>query len=313
MLRRRVVIVAGKGGTGRSTVAAALSLLGARAGKRVLAVDVEATGDLSRALGSRPAGFKPTLLQPNISGISLHAEESFQEYLSVYFKVPRMARLTPLARVFDFIATGVPGPRDMLVVGKIAFEEKRRDGNRAAWDLIVVDAAASGHAVSHLAAAHAMLTLVKGGVIRGQVQWIDDLVRDAARCCAVITALPQEMPVVEALELRDKLRQEAGIAVAAAVMNQMVMQTVSSAQRSLAKSFNDDPQAEAVRARLGGDPAPLIDALELAARLHERSLQYERQLRSRATEPVLRVPLISGRQGLAITRAVADALLREGA
>ncbi|MBV8300637.1 MAG: ArsA family ATPase [Candidatus Dormibacteraeota bacterium] len=308
LLQRRVVFVVGKGGTGRTTVAAAIALLAGRAGKRVLAVDVEATGHLAAALGQRFAEFRPRVLQPNVSGIELRAEESFQEYLGLYFKVPRLARLTPLSRVFDFIATGVPGPRDMLVVGKIAYEERRRDQGRPAWDLIVVDSAASGHSVSHLGAAKAMLTLVRGGVIRNQVQWIDDLVRDPQRSTCVVTALPEEMPVVEAVELRQRLRSEVGVDVGAAVLNRVMLMNTTPAQRSLVTALLDEQHAEAVRSRLGGNPQPFDDALELCRRLHERSEQHERQLRHAFREPVLQVPLMTTKPGLATTRAVAAAL-----
>src|ERR1700733_3819138 len=215
LLRRRVIFVAGKGGTGRSTMTAALALLAARAGKRVLAIDVDAKGDLAAALGSPPAGFAPHVVQHNLSVLELRTDESFQEYLNIYFKVPRVTRLTPLARVFDFIATGVPGPRDMLVVGKIAYEERRKEAGSGSpvWDLILVDSAAGGQAESHLAAPKAMLTLVRGGLIRAQVEWIDALIRDPRRTSTVLCALPEEMPGVEAVESSDGLRKGSGVAV----------------------------------------------------------------------------------------------------
>src|SRR6202035_2458608 len=123
-----------------------------------------------------------------------------------FFKVPRLARATPLAKVFDFIATAVPGPRDMLVVGKVAFEERRRDDHGApVWDLIVVDCSASGHVLAQLNAARSMMKLVRGGMIRSQVEWIDGVISDAARTSVVLTALPEEMPVVETLELHRDL------------------------------------------------------------------------------------------------------------
>ena len=307
--------MAGKGGTGKSTVTAAVALLAAQAGKRVLAVDVDAKGDLARALGSKGVGFMPQVVQPGISAMALQAEESFQEYLNIYFKVPRVARLTPLARVFDFIATGVPGPRDMLVVGKIAYEERRRDRTgRPAWDFIVVDSAASGHVVSHLAAARAMLSLVRSGVIRSQVQWIDELVRDDRRCTVALCALPEEMPVTEAIELHGRLRDEAGVSVAACVLNRMVTTTVSPAQRRLAQLLCSDAHIEAVRRRLGGDPEPLPDSLELTRRLHERGMEFSRQLRAGLPVPVVPVPLdTASRSGLAMARAVAAALDVEAA
>ncbi len=309
LLRRRVVFVAGKGGTGKSTVAAALALIAARAGKRVLAVDVDAKGDLAAALGSGSTGFAPQVVQRGISTIALQAEESFQEYLRLYFKVPRVARLTPLSRVFDFIATGVPGPRDMLVVGKIAYEERRREpGGQPRWDLIVVDSAASGHVVSHLAAARAMLSLVRSGVIRGQVEWIDELVRDDRRCTVLLCALPEEMPVREAIEVHDRLRAEAGVSVSGCVLNRMVTVAVSPSQRRLV-TLMCAADGDGLRTRLGGNPEPLADSLELARRLHDTSVDYARQLRKGLPVPLLPVPLeTAARSGLAMARAVADAL-----
>jgi len=301
--------VTGKGGSGRTTVTAALALAAARAGKRVLAVDVDAKGDLAAALGSQSAGASPHLVQHNLSVISLRAEESFQEYLRVFFKVPRVARLTPLARVFDFIATGVPGPRDMLVVGKIAFEERRREPNGGpVWDLILADCAASGHAVSHLAAPRAMMTLVRGGMIRGQVEWVDAMVRDSVRTAAVICALPEEMPVVEAIELHARLRTEAGVAVVACLLNRAFLSTVSAAQRTLVHAMLGDEHRDAVIERLGASPLPFADSLHLAERLHDATARRAKELRSALPVPVVPIPLQAARPGLATARAVAETL-----
>lgn len=299
----------GKGGTGKSTIAASLALLAARSGKRVLAVDVDAKGDLASALGSHPVGFQPHMVQPGVSALRLQPEEAFQEYLRLYFKVPRFARLTPLAHVFDFIATGVPGPRDMLVVGKIAYEQRRRQQNgRPMWDLIVVDSAASGHLVAHLTAAHNMLTLVRGGLIRGQVEWIDDMVRDSERSTVVICALPEEMAVVEAIELCKRLREDAGIAVDACLLNRMVTAPVTAPQRRLAAAMSDATHGAAVEKRLGGSSQPLTVALDIAASLYATGRARGRELASGVHAPVVQVPLTVARPGLATTRLVADAL-----
>jgi hypothetical protein len=310
LLERRVVFVAGKGGTGRSTMTAALALLGARAGKRVLAIDVEAKGDLAGALGSPPAGFAPRVVQHDLSVLELHTDESFQEYLNIYFKVPRVTRLTPLARVFDFIATGVPGPRDMLVVGKIAYEERRKEpGSRSpVWDLILVDCAAGGQVESHLGAAKAMLTLVRGGLIRAQVEWIDALIRDSRRTTVVLCALPEEMPVIEAIELHERLRMGSGVAVDVCLLNRAVVEPVTAAHRHLMTALIDREHAEVVAQHLGGSPLPLDAGLELQAHLYDTTARYLRQLRNRLPMPVVPVPFIVDRTGLTTTRAVADAL-----
>jgi hypothetical protein len=309
LLRRRVIFVAGKGGTGRTTITAALALLAAKAGKRVLAIDVDAKGDLAAALGSPPSGFAPRVVQHNLSVLELRTDESFQEYLNIYFKVPRVTRLTPLARVFDFIATGVPGPRDMLVVGKIAYEERRKESNGSpVWDLILVDSAAGGQVESHLAAAHAMLTLVKGGVIRSQVEWIDALVRDSRRTTVVLCALPEEMPVTEAIELQERLHKGAGVAVDVCILNRATIDAITPAQRRFVTALADPAHVGAVTARLGGSPLLLEAGVDLEEHLHETTTRYLRQLRNRLPMPVVPVPAIVERPGLTTTRAVADAL-----
>ena len=300
------MFVAGKGGTGKTTIAAALCLLGAQRGKEVLGVEVDAKGDLAAALGSKGSSFKPEVVQPRVSVLALHAEESFQEYLNIYFKVPRFARMTPLVRVFDFIATAVPGPRDMLVVGKIAYEERRRDADRQpVWDLIVVDCSASGHILAQLRAARSMLELVRGGIIRGQIEWIDKVITDSERTAAVLTALPEEMPVVETIELYRAIRAQRSVHVALATLNRMPPEPLNAAaRRVLAELATGD---ESVRRRVPA-VAHIGADLELAERLRRAAEGRARELRSAVDVPVVELPLVAARPGLATTRAVATAL-----
>jgi anion-transporting ArsA/GET3 family ATPase len=302
--------VAGKGGTGKTTVTAAIALLGARAGKQVLAVEVEPKGDLATALGSKGTSFKPELAQPKISFLALHPEESFQEYLHTFFKVPRLARATPLAKVFDFIATAVPGPRDMLVVGKVAFEERRRDNDGTpTWDLIVVDSSATGHVLAQLNAARSLSALVRGGMIRSQVEWIDSVISDAARTGVMLTALPEEMPVVETIELYADIVKQRGIHVAGCVLNRMIRTPVSQASRRVLANLVATADAE-VRSRVPGVASIGAD-LELAERLHRSGEAQARRLRAEVGVPVVEVPLMATRHGLATSRAVAGSLAEQ--
>ena len=303
LLSRRLLFVAGKGGTGKSTTAAALALLAARRGKRVLCIDVDAKGDVARCLGADEVGFAPKLVQPNISVLALHPEESLQEYLKVYLKIPRLVRLTPLARVFDFLATGVPGAKDMLVVGKIAFEEKRRDRDGVpTWDIIIVDSSASGHALPQIGAARAMLEVVRGGgIIRSQVEWIDAILSDPERTLLTVCALPEEMPVTETVELQDEVLRRGYISLGACFLNRVFPVAVGEREQRVA--------AELVRA-----PHPVPGAsdfhagVRFAGSLHAESVRWGRQLRSALNVPVVEVPFAVARAGLATTRAVAESL-----
>jgi len=310
LLSRRIIFVTGKGGTGKSTIAAALALLASQSGKRVLGIDVDAKGDLSRLLGAEPAGFKPRLVQPNVSALAMRPEESLQEYLAVYFKVPRFTRLTPLARVFDFVATGVPGTKEMLIIHKIAYEERRSESGRPAWDIIIVDAAASGHVLPQLRAARSMMELTRGGIIRSQTEWVDRTLSDPRRTLLVICALPEEMPVVEAIELHDRANQEAHIGLGACFLNCIFPVAVTAHQSSLLENLVERHE-QAAQARLGGPVQPLLDGVRLARRLHEESDRHARALRRRLSVPVVEIPRqVAATPGLAMTRAVANALAR---
>lgn len=277
---------------------------------RVLCIEVDAKGDLSELLGAEAVGFQPRLVQPNVCVLALHPEESLQEYLRIYFKVPRFTRMTPLARVFDFVATGVPGAKDMLIIGKIAYEEKRLDERGSpVWDLIIVDAAATGHVLPQLRAARAMMDLARGGIIRSQTEWIDATLADPRRTLLTICALPEEMPVAEALELHDRARRETRISVGACFLNRTFPFTVSARQEQQLERLAQARHAEAVQGRLGGPIDPVLEGARLARRLHENGETHARHLRAGMTVPVVEIPLqVQTRPGLSTTRAVAAVL-----
>jgi hypothetical protein len=153
-----------------------------------------------------------------------------------------------------------------------------------------------------------MLTLVRGGIIRAQVEWIAALIRDPERTCVVLCALPEEMPVTEAIELHEKLRKGSGVAVDLCVLNRAVDEPVTTAHRRLMAELIDPAHANAVDEHLGGAPGPLDAGLDLQAHLFDTTARYMRQLRNKLPMPVVPVPLIVERTGLTTTRAVADAL-----
>src|SRR3954470_24114717 len=215
LLDRRLLFVTGKGGVGKTTVAAALGLLAAREGKRTLVCEVDAKGNLADFYEMTPPGFAPVQVQPNLHVMSMDTEESLKEYLSLQLKLPLLARIGPLAKTFDFIATAAPGVKEILTVGKLAWEV--REGH---YDLVVADAPATGHIVGQLRAPEAIKELVSVGLVREQTEWMTTLLTDAATTGVVIVASPEEMPVTESLELIDRLR-ETDVDVAGIVVNRV--------------------------------------------------------------------------------------------
>jgi len=308
LLSRRIVFVTGKGGTGKTTITAALALLGAWAGKRVLCIDANVKGDLPRLLGSAAVGFKPREVQPGVSLLTLTPEESLQEYMAIYFKIPRFVRLTPLARLFDFVAAGVPGTRELLIIGKIAYEERRAESGRPAWDLIIVDGSATGGVVPQLSAARSIMDLSRGGMIQSQAEWVDKTLIDPRRTALTICALPQEMPVAEAIELHERVRAETRVTLGACFLNRTFPVAVTRPQTAVMAQLAAG-DATAATARLGGEIVPIVEAARIAERLHRASVNYARILRARMNVPLVEIPLDADAQpGLSLARAVATAL-----
>jgi anion-transporting ArsA/GET3 family ATPase len=303
LLKHRIVFVAGKGGSGKTTLAAALALKAARQGKCVLAVEADAKGDLFRALGAEPGGYDPEVVQRNLSVLALIPERAMQEYLHVFFKIPRIVRATPLSRVFDFIATGIPGPKEMIVIGKIAYEERarNREGDPK-WDLIVVDAMASGQVVSHLRAPRDGLKLMQSGMIKGQLEWMDTTLRNGETTAVALTATPEEMSVVEAAELEDGIRR-AGIGVGLCFANKVV--AGGTAASKVAGALVKSEQRQAISERLCGPVGVVASGVKFVADIEFIQQQYLADLREEMKAPVVEVPLVASKTGLATTRAIA--------
>ena len=156
-------------------------------------------------------------MSPGLFAMSMDTEESLKEYLSLQLKIPLVARLGPLARTFDFVANAAPGVKEILTIGKFLWEVRERS-----YDLVVVDAVATGHITGQLAAPQAIQELVQVGMVRDQTGWMLDILGDPAQTGVVIVAAPEEMPVNETLELADRLAEETVVDLAAVVANRVL-------------------------------------------------------------------------------------------
>jgi anion-transporting ArsA/GET3 family ATPase len=217
LLQRRLLFVTGKGGVGKTSVAAALADLGAKAGKRTLVCEMDAKGALAATFDTTALEFAPRRIEPNLSAMAMNTEDALREYLRLFVKLPLVGRIGPLARTFDFVADAAPGVKEILGVGKLAYEA--RAGH---YDLVVVDAEASGHIVAQIAAPRVIGDLVKVGMVREQTRWMTDILEDPARTGLVIVTTPEEMPVSETIDLIGRLDAETGVDPSAIVANRVL-------------------------------------------------------------------------------------------
>jgi anion-transporting ArsA/GET3 family ATPase len=214
----RVAVVAGKGGVGSSTVAAAYALAAAREGADVLFVAVDGRPGMGPLLGGRELDSSDRILRRikgagQVRGRTIPADQAFGDYLELK-GVGGMLRRAASAASLPMIAAATPGLEHLLVLGKIKELERER-----AADLIVVDAPPAGHAAPFLRSATGLSDVVQSGPVREQSVEVDAMLRDPARCRAMIVTLPEETPVTEALELGEELRTDIGLSLLPAVVN----------------------------------------------------------------------------------------------
>ncbi|MCX6520032.1 MAG: AAA family ATPase [Actinobacteria bacterium] len=196
----RLVVVAGKGGVGKTTVTAVLARAAADAGLRVLAVDLDGKPTLADLVGDVPH-------------LSLTAPDALAEYLETH-GLKRVAKRLAASGIIDVVSTAAPGIDDIVVLGKLKSLERSGD-----HDLIVVDGPAAGHAITFLLSARGLLDTVRGGPIRTQALEVLEMLGDPARCQVVLVTLPETTPVNELVETAYALEEQVGVQLGPVVVN----------------------------------------------------------------------------------------------
>ncbi len=219
LLDRRLVVVTGKGGVGKSSVSAALAVLAARAGKRVLVCEVNAQERVAPLLGAPPAGAATRVARPGLSTVDVTPAAALREYGLMVLKFEAVYQAVFENRLVRHFLRVVPSLGELVMLGKILHEARAEVHGRPRWDLVILDAPSTGHCVQLLRVPGAMLGLVPPGPLRSDAHWMRDWLVDPARTALCLVTLPEEMPVTEVIELDAALRAEVGIAPAALVVN----------------------------------------------------------------------------------------------
>lgn len=309
LLDRQLLFVSGKGGTGKTSVAAALAELAVRQGKRTLVCEMDAKGALAAAFDVRELNFQPSEVRPGLWAMVMNTEDSLKEYLRLFVRIPLVGRIGPLAHTFDFVADAAPGVKEILGIGKLCHEVRERH-----YDLVIVDAEASGHIVAQIDAPRAIRELVQVGMVRDQTEWMLAILGDAARTGLVVVTTPEEMPVTETIELVDKVQSTTDVNVAAIVANRVLPQWFSGPDSEVFKALMAPAAQDTLAATIGPKVATVFQAAELAQARREGAVGYLDRLRDSVSPevPLLLVPeLFTRAGGRRVVSLLADALYEE--
>jgi anion-transporting ArsA/GET3 family ATPase len=198
----RLVIVAGKGGVGKTTVTAVLAHAAADAGLRVLAVELEGKPVLADLLADT-----------TVEVLTITASEALADYLDTH-GLKRVSKRLATSGIIDVVATAAPGIDDIVVLGKL--KQLERAGN---YDFIVVDGPAAGHAVTFLLAARGLLDTVRGGPIRSQAEDVLEMFADPKRCQVLLVTLPETTPINEVIETAYAVEERVGVQLGPLIVN----------------------------------------------------------------------------------------------
>ena len=281
LLDKRLIFVTGKGGVGKTTVATALGIVAARRGLRTIVAEVAAQDRVTRAFGGDGQPEHEVEVRPGLFAISIDPQRAMEEYLVLHIPLRPLAQILARSHAFGPFAVAAPGMRELLTMGKIweLAQLERRSSDGDVYDLVIVDAPATGHGVAFMQTPRTFAEVAQVGPIARQGRRIDSFIRDAESTGVVAVALPEEMPVSETLMLRDLLAERLGLGLDLLVVNALGPDRFTARNAGRMRRCLDTTGPPAARAAL---VAALADHLHAA----EQRRQVARLSRGCDQDPV---------------------------
>ena len=289
LLNKRLILVTGKGGVGRSTVAAAIALCAARRGRRTLLYEANANDRFGGLFDKDPVGTDIVQLAENLHAVNTNPSAALEEYGLMVLRFKRVYRMVFENRVMRYFLRAIPGLDDYSILGKAWYHTTEMERGRPVWDTLVFDMPASGHTMTMLNIPKVITETVPDGPLTRDAHKVSELLRDPKRTGVVLVTLAEEMPTNEACELAATMSSRLGIPVSKLVVNQVYPERIphGSVQANV---------LDALIAARQEPPAAPLQALAAHAHLHRtrRALnaRYLGILRDKLGVPVCELPFL---------------------
>jgi anion-transporting ArsA/GET3 family ATPase len=284
-LDKRLVVVTGKGGVGKSTVALALGMKAAERGRRTIVCEVASQERISHAFHRASVGFKETELQPNLYAISIDPDEAMREYVLLSLKVKAMRDLLFRSKLFTYLAAATPGLRELVTIGKVweLALDQRKVKSAKSYDLVILDAPATGHGVGFLQTPKTFANVARVGPIATQAETLNKFLTNHRKTGVAIVALPEEMPVNETASLERDLTRTVNVAVDQIFLNGLYPQRFTAG--------DDDALGKALD-KLTGPPQDAVAAALAVSRRARAQREQLARLESITRAPVTTLPFL---------------------
>jgi anion-transporting ArsA/GET3 family ATPase len=282
---KQLVIIAGKGGVGRTTVAAAMAIASAHKGKRVLLAQTKSKERLSRLFGVPPVGTELARLRDRLWGVNMTPAAALREYGAMVLRSEFIARQVLENKVSRAFLHAIPGLEDYSMLGKVWFHTTETEDGKKKWDQVILDGPATGHLITMLQIPQAILDAVPEGPLTRPAQAAVDLLRDPKRTSMTIVTLAEDLPSNEAIELSRKATEKLGVTLGPLVVNALYPPRFATgvsarALAALPENVDDDGLQ------------PLVTSARTAQRRRELNDRYLERLRTEVPVPQAHLPYL---------------------